>query len=470
MMKKSNVFISAALLTVAVATLATVHSCRKSNTYRYETVKVTRGSIVNEVTATGTLEAITSVVVGTQVSGIVEKLYVDFNSPVKKGQILAELDKTALRSSVQQSLASLENSKAEMEYQASNYKRSKALREKNLIAEADYDQAKYNYDRSVATLKNSQAQYDKALVQLGYATIYSPIDGVVMNRAVDEGQTVAASFNTPEIFTIAQDLTQMQVEADINESDIGIVRVGQRVEFDVDAYTGEKFTGTVEQIRLAPVTTSTVVTYTVIINAPNPDQKLLPGMTANIVIYAEEHLDVLTLPYKAVKFKPDAEYLARMAEDFAAGKAPGTMNAKAGSGAFPGAGSGPLPGGGSRPLPGAGSGAFPGAGSGTFPGTGAGPFPGTGTGEGFEMPAMVWIRAGEGIQPVPVKLGSNDGVNAEVISGLAEGDEVVVKMTVATAKEKKEKKAASNPFMPGPPGRRNTQGGSRAGTDSSTKR
>ncbi len=165
--------------------------------------------------------------------------------------------------------------------------------------------------------KNTQAQYDKALVQLGYATLYSPIDGVVMNRAVDEGQTVAASFNTPEIFTIAQDLTQMQVEADIDESDIGMIRKGQRVEFDVDAFPDEKFTGTVEQIRLSPVTTSSVVTYTVIINAPNPDQKLLPGMTANIVIYVEETKDVLTIPYKAAKFTPEADYLARLGRETA---------------------------------------------------------------------------------------------------------------------------------------------------------
>ncbi|MRR21114.1 efflux RND transporter periplasmic adaptor subunit, partial [bacterium] len=229
-MKKKNLFISAGMVTAVIVTLLSVNSCRKSHTYLFDTARVEKGSIVNTVTATGTIEAITSVIVGTQVSGIVEKLYVDFNSPVKKGQVLAELDKTALRSSVQQALATLDNARAEMEYQASNYERSKALWEKNLIAEADYDQAKYNFDRSKATLKNSQAQYDRALVQLGYATIYSPIDGVVMNRAVDEGQTVAASFNTPEIFTIAQDLTQMQVEADIDESDIGIVKIGQRVE------------------------------------------------------------------------------------------------------------------------------------------------------------------------------------------------------------------------------------------------
>ncbi len=478
-MKKRNVFISAGILVVAVVTLLTVHSCRKSNTYEYETVNVTRGSIVNEVTATGTLEAITSVVVGTQVSGIVEKLYVDFNSPVKKGQVLAELDKTALKSSVQQSLATLDNAKAEMEYQASNYERSKALWEKNLIAEADYDQAKYNYNRSVASLKNSQAQYDKALVQLGYATIYSPIEGVVMNRAVDEGQTVAASFNTPEIFTIAQDLTQMQVEADINESDIGIVKVGQRVEFDVDAYPGEKFAGTVEQIRLSPVTTSTVVTYTVIINAPNPDQKLLPGMTANIIIYAEEHLDVLTLPNKAIKFKPEAEYLASLFAKASSGKAPGFGNPPAG---VTGGGQWQRPAGASGGVPSIGGGAgrmeqgtMPGAGSGFPPSGGA--MPGAGSGfppSGGAMPGgfpdtMVWIKTDDGIRPAPVQLGSNDGVNAEVVSGLAEGDEVVVKMTLAAAKQKKAKDVASNPFMPGPPGRRNNQTSSRSGANSSTR-
>ncbi|MCU0459803.1 MAG: efflux RND transporter periplasmic adaptor subunit [Bacteroidales bacterium] len=404
-MKRKNIFITGGVLAAIVVTLLSVNSCRKSRSYTFETAKVEKGSVVNTVTATGTLEAITSVVVGTQVSGIVERLYVDFNSPVKKGQVLAELDKTALRSGVQQSLATLENAKAEAEYQASNHERSRALREKNLIAQADYDQAKYNYDRSKATLKNSQAQYDKALVQLGYATIYSPIDGVVMNRAVDEGQTVAASFNTPEIFTIAQDLTQMQVEADIDESDIGMIREGQRVEFDVDAFPGEKFTGTVEQIRLAPVTTSNVVTYTVIINAPNPDQKLLPGMTANIVIYVEEIRDVLTVPYKAVKFAPVAEYLAR-----------------------------------------AGGGAVPGAGART----------------------RVWVRNGEELRAVPIEAGSNDGDNLEVKTGLNEGDEVVIYMSVATAKDKKEKAVASNPFMPTPPGRRNTQGTSRSGANTTS--
>jgi HlyD family secretion protein len=419
-MKRKNIFISGVILTAVAVTLLSVHSCKKSRTYSFETSDVTRGSIVNTVSATGTLEAITSVVVGTQVSGIVEKLYVDFNTPVKKGQILAELDKTALRSSVQQSRASFDNAQAEMVFQSTNYERSRALFEKNLIAQSDYDQAKYNYEKSKASLKNNQAQLDKALVQLGYATIYSPIDGVVMNRAVDEGQTVAASFNTPEIFTIAQDLTQMQVEADIDEMDIGMIRKGQRVDFDVDAYPDEKFTGTVEQIRLSPVTTSGVVTYTVIINAPNPDQKLLPGMTADIIIYAEEINDVLIIPYKALKFTPEAEFMAKPGKEMA------SMAAENG---FPG-GSG-IPG---DQMP-----------------------EGFKSPEGFKMPTMVWVKDDKGIHPVRVELGSGDGDNREVKSGLEEGTEVVLRMTIASAKVKREKEVATNPFMPAPPGRRNTQ-------------
>lgn len=447
-MKRKNILISGVLLAVAAATILTVHSCKKSQTYTFETSKVEKGSVVNTVTATGTIQATTSVIVGTQVSGIVKKLYVDFNSHVKKGEVLAELDKTALKSSVDQALATLDNAKAEMEYQQSNYERSKALYEKNLIAQADYDLAKYNYEQSKSSLKNSQAQYDKALVNLGYATIYAPIDGVVMNRAVDEGQTVAASFNTPEIFTIANDLTQMQVEAAIDETDIGMVKVGERVEFDVDAYPDEKFDGTVKQIRLSPVTTSNVVTYTVIINAPNPEQKLLPGMTANIVIYVEDLNDVLTVPYKAVKFTPDAAYLARMRKEFESnggfsGMTPGRNRI---SGSF-GAGNG-------QTMPsGAGSNRGTGEG-GTMSGMPSGQAMGGSTPQGnFKMPTMVWVKDANGIHPVPVELGANDGTNAEVISGLKEGEEVVTKMTLATAKEKKQKETATNPFMPRRPGR-----------------
>jgi len=418
-MKMKRVIISGALLAVAAATILIVHGCKKSQSYTFETATVQKGSITNTVTATGTLEAITSVVVGTQVSGIVEKLYVDFNSHVKKGQILAELDKVALNSQVAQALATLESAKAETEYEQSNFERSKALYDKNLIAQADYDLAKFNSEKSKASLKNAKGSYDKAVVNLKYATIYAPIDGVVMNRAVDEGQTVAANFNTPEIFTIAQDLTQMQVEADIDESDIGQVKVGQRVEFGVDAFPDDKFAGTVMQIRLSPKTTSNVVTYTVIINAQNPDQKLLPGMTADIVIYVEETADVLVIPYKAVKFTPEANYLARIGKEMMTkGGLPGTPS---GAGSRPqGMPSGQMPGGSTSPA-------------------------------GNKMPTMVWVKENESIHAVPVVLGSNDGNNIEVKSGLKEGDQVVTKMTGASAKDRK-KQMATNPFMPRRPG------------------
>jgi len=443
-MKMNKVLISSALLAVAAVTVLVIHGCKKSQTYTFETATVKRGSVTNVVTATGTLEAITSVVVGTQVSGIVEKLYVDFNSPVKKGQILAELDKVALNSQVEQAYASLESAKAETEYQQSNFERSNSLFEKNLIAQSDFDLAKYNFEKSKAALKNAKASYDKAIVNLKYATIYSPIDGVVMNRAVDEGQTVAASFNTPEIFTIARDLTQMQVEANIDETDIGMVKVGQRVEFDVDAFEDEKFTGTVMQIRLSPVTTSTVVTYTVIINAPNPDQKLLPGMTANLVIYVEEIKDVLTVPYKAVKFTPEADYLAKMGKEMmASGKMPGVPGGK-----MPGVPGGQMPArpAGSMPARPAGSTGMP---MGQMP-------EGFTLPAGFKMPTMVWVKDDKGIHPVPVELGANDSDNAQVKSGLKEGDEVVIKMTLATAKAK-ESQVSSNPFMPQRPGAQNNK-------------
>ena len=446
-MKMNKIIISTSVLAVAAVTIMVIHGCKKSQSYTFETATVQKDSVTNTVTATGTLEAITSVVVGTQVSGIVEKLYVDFNSPVKKGQILAELDKVALNSQAEQAYATLESAKAETEYQQSNFERSNALFEKNLVAQADFDLAKYNYEKSKAALKNAKANYDKAVVNLKYATIYSPIDGVVMNRAVDEGQTVAASFNTPELFTIAQDLTQMQVEADIDESDIGMVKEGQRVEFDVDAFADEKFTGSVMQIRLSPVTTSNVVTYTVVINAPNPDQKLLPGMTANLVIYVEETNDVLTIPYKAVKFTPEAECLAKMGKEMMP-----TGNMPKGNMPVGSAAGSNMP-----SVPGAGGNA-----GGIRTGRSAMGMPSGQMPQGFtlpagvKMPTMVWIRDNEGIHPVPVSLGSNDGDKTEVKSGLKEGDEVVIKMTLAATKNK-EKEVSSNPFMPQRPGAQNNK-------------
>ncbi len=441
-----RLLVPVSLVIIVTATVLIISSCRKRQSYTFETSRVTKGAITNVVTPTGTLEAITSVQVGTQVSGIVKKLYADFNSPVKKGEVLAELDKVSLKSSVDQALASLDQSKAEMEYQTSNYNRTKALYDKALIAQSDFDLSKYNYEQAKASLKTAQANYDRAMVNLGYATIYSPIDGVVTNRAVEEGQTVASSFSTPEIFTIAQDLTQMKVEANVDETDIGQVKVGQRVEFTVDAYPDEKFAGSVSQIRLKPTTTSNVVTYTVIINAPNPDLKLLPGMTASITVYVEEVNDVLTVPYKAIKFTPSSDYLAKMFK----GMKRGGMAPHAGAMAQRPSG---MSQGGSMPSGMSQGGAMPSG------------MPQMNGGNGnFVKPTMVWVKEGDKIHPVPVVLGTNDGTVAEVKSGLKEGDEVITSMKLESAKAaKKSNTTASSPFMPKRPGQNKT---SRATTKS----
>jgi HlyD family secretion protein len=208
---------------------------KRRKSYSFETAKIEKGTISNTITATGTLEAITTVEVGTQVSGVIEKIYVDYNSVVKKGQLLAQLDETPLLATLEQSKASVDQAEAQVKYQKATYDRYKALLEKKLIAQADFDQAEYNYKNAVATLNNAKSVHEKNRINLSYARIYSPIDGIILDRAVDEGQTVAASFNTPTLFTIANDLTQMRVEANVDEADIGQVRNGQRVEFTVDA-------------------------------------------------------------------------------------------------------------------------------------------------------------------------------------------------------------------------------------------
>jgi len=469
-MKRKRLLISAIIISVVAVGAVIITGCRKKQAYTFETTAAANGSIVNVVTATGTLEAITSVQVGTQVSGIVKKLYVDFNSPVKKGQVLADLDKVALQSSVDQAQASLDQAKAEMEYQSSTFDRTKALYDKALVAQADFDLAKYNYEQAKAALKTSQANYDKSRVNLGYATIYSPIDGVVINRAVDEGQTVAASFSTPEIFTIAQDLTQMKVEADVDETDIGQVKDGQRVEFTVDAFPDEKFTGVVSQIRLKPTTVSNVVTYTVIINAPNPDLKLLPGLTADITIYVEEVKNVLTVPYKAVKFTPPSEYLAAIFKSHRNGQSGKGNPNGSGSGRWRqgAAGQGQAAGGMQQGSAGAG---MPQEGSAPEGMRGQGMAQGAnGTGGNYVKPTMVWVKTGETIHPVRVELGANDGNITEVRSGLKEGDLVVTGMKLESGSAGKKASAATSPFMPRRPNQTQTGKGNTATTNSSTNR
>jgi len=314
-MKKKTLIIVAVAVVVMVIILMIIRPAKKETAYTFDTVKVERGTITNTVTATGTIEAITTVDVGTQVSGIIQKILADFNDNVKQGQILAKLDETSLRAQLDQSQASLDQAQAQLTYQESNWNRLKALFDKSLIAKADYDQALYNYENSKASVANAKSALARARVNLDYATITSPIDGVVLNRAVEEGQTVAASFNTPTLFTIVNDLTQMEVQTSVDEADIGKVKEGQRVEFSVDAYPDNKFQGSVSQVRLQPVTTNNVVTYVVILNAPNPEKQLMPGMTASAIIYVEEKSNTLVLSGKAVRFTPDKTYLQSIMKD-----------------------------------------------------------------------------------------------------------------------------------------------------------
>jgi RND family efflux transporter, MFP subunit len=304
--EKNLIIITSALLTVLILVFLLFRPEEKV-TVGYESSAVFKGKIENTVTATGTVEPIIQVEVGTQVSGIIDHIYVDFNSKVKKGTVLAVLDRTNLESELKSSEATLKSAETEYEYQKKNYERSKALFDKKLISDTEYESSKYSYDKANSAFIKATSDIKKVRQNLSYATIYSPIDGVVLDRAVDEGQTVAASFSTPTLFTIANDLTQMQVIADVDEADIGEVLEGQSVSFTVDAFPDDTFRGKVTQVRLQPTTTSNVVTYEVVVNAPNPDYKLKPGLTANITITTEEKDDILMVPSKALRFRPETD-------------------------------------------------------------------------------------------------------------------------------------------------------------------
>lgn len=263
------------------------------------------------VTATGTIEPVTSVTVGTQVSGIVSRIYVDYNSVVKKGQVIAELDKTNLTSELNTAKANLASAQSSLNYETDNFKRYKTLYSKGLVSSDEYESAKLSYDKALQTVVSQKEQLTKAQTNLGYATITSPIDGVVLSKAVEEGQTVAASFNTPELFSIAKDLKDMRVIADIDEADIGEVKEGENVKFTVDAFPNDTFEGVVTQVRQEATTTNNVVTYEVVISAPNADLKLKPGLTANVTIFTAEKNNVLSVPSKALRYTPTVETIGK---------------------------------------------------------------------------------------------------------------------------------------------------------------
>lgn len=277
----------------------------------YETAKVQRATIGSTVTATGTIEPVTEVEVGTQVSGIISKIYVDYNSEVKKGQLIAELDRTNLTSELASAKSNLEAAGSDLSYQKANHNRMKTLHDKGLVSDDEYETARLSLQQAESTYAMRKEAVAKAQTNLGYAYITSPINGVILSKAVEEGQTVAAGFTTPTLFTIAQDLTDMRVIADVDEADIGDVAEGQKVEFTVDAYPNETFEGQVTQVRQEATTESNVVTYEVVISAPNPSLKLKPGLTANVTIHTLEQPNLLSVPTKALRFTPTADLLRK---------------------------------------------------------------------------------------------------------------------------------------------------------------
>ena len=307
--KKVWMGVGAVVLVALIAWL--LSGGKKEEKVSFETAKVARQDISTSITATGTIEPVTSVTVGTQVSGIVSKLYVDYNSVVKKGQVIAELDKTNLISELNTAKANLSSAQSSLNYEQANYNRYKTLYDKGLVSANDFESARLSYDKARQQVNTSRESVQKAQTNLGYATITSPIDGVVLSKSVEEGQTVAASFNTPELFTIAQDLTDMRVIADIDEADIGGVKEGQRVSFTVDAFPDDHFEGEVTQVRQQATTESNVVTYEVVISARNDDLKLKPGLTANVTIYTLEKNGVLAAPSKALRFMPNEALLQK---------------------------------------------------------------------------------------------------------------------------------------------------------------
>lgn len=398
--KTKSITLSIVILAVVGIALWLVWGPEPVHKITFENTTVKKGNISSSITATGTIEPITQVEVGTQVSGIIDKIYVDYNSQVKKGQLLAELDKTNLQNSLHSAVSNMSTAKTEYEYQLKNYTRSKGLHEKGLVSDTDYEQAYYNYQKSLNDYQVSKNEYEKARTNLGYAMIYSPIDGVVLSKEVEEGQTVAASMSTPTLFKIAQDLKQMQVVADVDEADIGEVKEGQRVSFTVDAYPNDVFEGTVTQVRQEATTTNNVVTYEVVIKAPNEDLKLKPGLTANVTIFTLEKNGILTVSSKALRFTPDMELIGK--EDVV--EKAGNMTEDA-------------------------------------------------------THKILWTRQGKTFKAIPVVIGINNGTLTEIVSGISAGTNVVLDATAGVmpggndtvSTQSEEKTQERSPFMPGPP-------------------
>ena len=308
-MKKRSILILIILLSLGGGAVYYFGFRGKTTPVSVETVKPTRGFISVNVSATGKIEPVDTVTIGSQVSGTIHSIYADFNDRVKKGELIAELDKSLYETSVNQYSANLELAKSNLVFQQSNYSRQKKLFDDQVISKAEFETSLNQVETARATVSSVQAQMDGAKKNLSYTKIYSPVDGVVLSRNISIGQTVAASFNTPTLFVIAKDITKMQVQAGVDEADIGSVKAGQTAVFSVDAFPDYSFTGQVREIRLQPVVSANVVTYTTIIDAPNKDLKLKPGMTANIFIYTKVDSNVMLIPSRALRFVPDSSLI-----------------------------------------------------------------------------------------------------------------------------------------------------------------
>ena len=395
----------------------------------YKTVALERGEIVQTVTANGALGAVQTVAVGSEVSGKIVELRADYNSTVTNGQVLAKLDASTYERQVEQAEAELESAQASLKLAEANYKRAQELRALELVSQADYDQSEATLAQARATLRVREASLSKARVDLEKTTIFSPMDGVVISRAVDVGQTVAASLNAPTLFTLAQDLRAMRIEAQISEADVGGVAEGQAVTFTVDAYPARTFTGRVNQVRFEPVTNQGVVNYVAIVDVDNRDLKLRPGMTANASVETDRRDGALRLPNSALRFRPPEGAAVAAAE----------RPAEAGEGAeAKAAGRGERPESWRR-------------GEGRGAGEGRGHREANGAGDSSRKTVYVLDAAG-GLREQPVRLGISDGTWTEVLEpGPREGDWIVTGLQTAAEKETA-KAGTRSPFMPRPPG------------------
>lgn len=395
-MKKRNIILVAVTAIVLLVILYMCSGKKSSSKVTFESTKVSRHDIETSITATGTLQADT-VNVGTQVSGLVTKVFADYNSIVKKGQVVAELDKTTLEADLQSKIASMRSALSECQYQTKNFERYKQLHEKQLVSQSDYDTALDTYNKAKQAYDVAKQDYVKSKTNLGYATIYSPVDGIVLSRSVAVGQTVAATYSTPKLFTIAKNLKDLQVVAKVDEADIGNIVQGQRVSFTVDAFPDDTFEGSVKQVRLNAGASNNVVTYQVIITTNNESMKLKPGLTANVTIYTSEKSNVLSVPSKALRFTPDQTLVGKEAK---------IVDCNA--------------------------------------------------------PHKLWTRDGNTFTAHAVQIGITNGIRTEILSGIGEGQQVVLDAVAAGGKSDVSADSSnqnSSPFMPKHPSNNKRKGG-----------